>query len=48
MTFIREISIKNMTDEYLANLEQGNAFLVWKEESVEIWLQTAEVPRFRR
>ena len=46
MTFIREISINNVTDNYLSNLEQEGAFLVWKEDSIEIWIKTEETNRF--
>lgn len=48
MTFIREIAANNLTQSYLTNLEQEGAFLVWKEDSVEIWIKTEEVNRFRK
>ena len=47
MRFYREIATKNLTDEFMNNLEQENTTLIWKEDSVEIWVNTLEFNRFK-
>ena len=46
MTFFREIATKNITQEYINTLDQENTTLIWKEDSVEIWVNIEELNRF--
>lgn len=39
MKFVREISINNINDVVINNLEQCGATLIWKESSIEIWYE---------
>lgn len=39
MQFIREIGLQNITDKTIENLEQFGFSLVWKEDSVEVWVE---------
>lgn len=48
MSFIREISTKNITDSYINTLEQEGATLIWKEDSVEIWIETLAIDSFTK
>jgi hypothetical protein len=40
MKFIREISEANITERNINDLEQFGYTLIWKESSVEIWVET--------
>lgn len=41
MRFLREIGLKNITDIAINNLEQEGFTLIWKEDSIEIWVEMA-------
>lgn len=38
MKFIREIGLNGITDVVINNLEQEGFTLVWKEKTIEIWV----------
>jgi hypothetical protein len=39
MKFIREIGLPNITDLEINRLDQFGFVLVWKEDSIEIWVE---------
>lgn len=43
MKFLREIGFKNISDVVINRLDQEGFTLVWKEDSVEIWADMANV-----
>lgn len=38
MKFIREVIIEHLTPEMLSMETQGDLTLIWKENSIEIWM----------
>lgn len=48
MSFVREISMKNITQEYIGLMEQEGATLIWKEDSIEIWIESANKRAFTK
>lgn len=43
MKFFREITVENINDVVINNLEQEGFTLVWKENSIEIWYEVAKI-----
>ena len=41
MKFIREIGLPNINDKVINDLEQNGFTLVWKECSIEVWIERA-------
>lgn len=39
MKFLREIGLNNINDVTINKLDQEGFTLVWKEDSVEIWVE---------
>lgn len=39
MKFLREISLANINDVTINKLDQEGFTLIWKEDSIEIWVE---------
>lgn len=39
MKFVREIGLKNITDVLINRLDQEGFTLIWKEDSIEVYVE---------